>query len=398
MNEVIIKRGREKSILNRHPWIFSGSVSRINGNPDSGETVKILDYRKEFLAWGAFSPSSQIRLRVWDWDERTQINSEFFYNRLLSSYKYRKKISKLINATGDTAHRLVYAESDDIPGLIVDLYSEILVVQFLSAGVEYWKEEIVSSLTEITGINAVVERSDVDVRKLEGLHSRTGIIRGTFEEGNVIIQENDLKFFVDVNKGHKTGFYLDQKENRKIVRSIAQEKRVLDCFCYTGGFTCSAAAGGAKSITSVDASEEGLSWVNKNLIVNNLGNLDCTLIREDVFKQLRKFRDSGQAFDLIILDPPKFAQSASQIEHASRGYKDINLLALKLLRPGGLLATFSCSGAISEDLFQKIVTGAALDANVKTRILKRLSQNYDHPISLTFPEGAYLKGLLIAVD
>jgi 23S rRNA (cytosine1962-C5)-methyltransferase len=291
------------------------------------------------------------------------------------------------------AYRLIHAESDSLPGLIVDRYCEVLVVQSLSAGSEFWRATIFDILLERTGAASIYERSDSDVRELEGMPIRNGLLRGMTSDC-VTINENGLRFQVNIATGHKTGFYLDQRHNRKRVGELARERDVLNCFCYTGGFSIHAARAGAKSVLSVDSSADALSLAQKNAAVNDLGSNRLEWLEADVFQALRKFRDSRRSFDMIILDPPKFAATVSQAEKAARGYKDINLLAFKLLRPGGILVTFSCSGGVDAALFQKIVAGAALDAGVDASIVEHLAQDGDHPISLQFPEGAYLKGLV----
>jgi 23S rRNA (cytosine1962-C5)-methyltransferase len=289
---------------------------------------------------------------------------------------------------------LIYAESDNIPGLIVDRYDDMLVMQCLTAGAEYWKETFADLLLEETGLSTIYERSDADVRELEGLESKVGLMRGSILHDPLTITENNLQFRVNLTSGHKTGFYLDQRKNRFRVRELAKDKDVLDCFCYTGGFTVNALAGGAKSVLSIDSSADALELCKENIVLNNLSLDRHTSLEGDVFQLLRKFRDEARSFDTIILDPPKFAPTAAHAEKATRAYKDINLLAFKLLRAGGLLVTFSCSGGIDAGLFQKIVAGAALDAGVDAQIIEHLSQGADHPISLHFPEGAYLKGLV----
>jgi 23S rRNA (cytosine1962-C5)-methyltransferase len=294
--------------------------------------------------------------------------------------------------------RLIYAESDYLPGLVVDRYADTLVIQCLTAGVEFWHQQLADLLLQITGLKKIYERSDADVRELEGLPIRSGLIRGAADsmvpEAKITIRENNLNFLVNIVTGHKTGFYLDQRSNRQQVRKLAKGREVLDCFCYTGGFTVNALVGGAKSVIGVDSSSESLSMLRENLTLNSLSNDQVELIEGDVFQVLRKFRDEARTFDMIILDPPKFAATASQAEKAARGYKDINLLAFKLLRPGGFLVTFSCSGGVDAALFQKIVAGAALDAGADVQIIKQLTQATDHPVALNFPEGAYLKGLV----
>ena len=386
MPVIYLKPGREKSVLRRHPWIFSGAVGRVDGSPGDGETVKMVNSQGQFLGWGAFSSKSQISVRIWSWDEEENIAGDFFRRRLQQAIAGRQM---------NNALRLVHAESDGLPGLVVDRYNELLVVQYLSSGPERWRETLADLLVEITGIGQVFERSDVDVRALEGLPSRIGPVRGPEPPERIAIRENGLDFWVDVRKGHKTGYYLDQRANRSRLRQLAVDRDVLDCFCYTGGFTVHAMAGGANSVQSVDGSGDALALARENLALNRLPSEEVDWVEGDVFQTLRGLRDRDRHFDLIILDPPKFAPTAAQAEGAARGYKDINLLAFKLLRPGGLLVTFSCSGGISEDLFQKIVAGAALDAGVEAQIIERLHQDADHPVALNFPEGAYLKGFII---
>jgi len=386
MPVIFLKPGREKSVLRRHPWIFSGAVSRVDGSPGEGETVKLVNSRGQFLGWGAFSSKSQISVRIWSWVEDENIGEDFFRRRLQKAIAARQM---------NNAMRLVHAESDGLPGLVVDRYNELLVVQYLSSGPERWRETLADLLVELTGIGQVFERSDVDVRALEGLPSRIGPVRGPEPPERISIRENGLDFWVDVRKGHKTGFYLDQRANRSRLRQLAVGRDVLDCFCYTGGFTLNAMAGGAKYVQAVDGSADALALARENLALNRLPLEKVEWVEGDVFQTLRGLRDRDRHFDLIILDPPKFAPTAAQAEGAARGYKDINLLAFKLLRPGGLLVTFSCSGGISEDLFQKIVAGAALDAGAEAQIIERLHQGADHPVALNFPEGAYLKGFII---
>jgi 23S rRNA (cytosine1962-C5)-methyltransferase len=395
---LILNAGREKSLLRRHPWIFSGGIRHVDEpSTDSGSTVDLLSSDKQFLARASYSPHSQIRARVWTFEDEV-VDKEFFRRRIRKAIDTRSALlpsplAPLPYGEGN-ALRLIYAESDNIPGLIVDRYGDVLVMQCLTAGAEYWKEIFADLLLEETGLTMIFERSDADVRELEGLESKVGILRGTLSSLVFPIIEHNLKFIVNLESGHKTGFYLDQRKNRLRVRELAKDKVVLDCFCYTGGFTVNALAGGAKSVISVDSSDYALSLCKENISLNNLPPGHHTAIEGDVFQLLRKFRDENRSFDMIILDPPKFAPTVAQAEKATRGYKDINLLAFKLLRAGGLLVTFSCSGGIDAGLFQKIVAGAALDAGVDAQIVEHLSQGADHPILLNFPEGAYLKGLV----
>ncbi len=387
-----LKPGREKSLERRHPWIFSGAVDRVDGSPTDGETVQVIDTRGDFLAWAAYSVQSQIRARVWSWNPADEIGEDFFLTRLERAIAARRESEYYIKTN---ALRLVHGESDGIPGLIVDNYGGYLAAQFLSSGSEYWREILADLLMKLTGATCLYERSDVEVRQLEGLPQRVGLLRGKPPPAHIAIQENGLSIKVDIQHGHKTGFYLDQRDNRAIVGYWSAGRQILDCFTYTGGFTLYALAGGGESVVSVDASAEALALAQENLILNNLPGEKVTWQQADVFRYLRTLRDQARQFDMIILDPPKFAQTGSQVQQAARGYKDINLLAFKLLRPGGLLATFSCSGGVSEELFQKIVAGAAVDAGVEAQIIARLHQAGDHPVSLAFPEGAYLKGFLI---
>ena len=385
-----VKQGREKSLLRRHPWIFSGAIHHADESSiASGSTVDLLSFNKQFLARASYSPNSQIRARVWTFEDE-HVDKEFFQRRIRSAIDTRYS---LFNSANESL-RLIYAESDGIPGLIVDRYREVLVLQSLTAGSEFWKETFTDILLEETGLSTIYERSDADVRELEGLGPKVGVLRGDLPSFVFPIIEHDLKFNINLQSGHKTGFYLDQKENRLRVRELAKDKDVLDCFCYTGGFTVNALAGGAKSVTSIDSSEDALALAKENTALNDLPADKATFIEGDVFQLLRRFRDENRSFDMIILDPPKFAPTSAQAERAARGYKDINLYAFKLLRPGGILVTFSCSGGIDAGLFQKIIAGAALDAGVDSQILEHFSQNADHPISLNFPEGAYLKGLV----
>ena len=390
MPALILKAGREKSLLRCHPWIFSGAVQHVDGEPVSGATVDLLSSNKQFLARASYSPNSQIRARVWTFEDEP-VDADFFRQKIQSAIDTRQKLN-LENLSN--AQRLIYAESDGIPGLIVDRYGDVLVLQSLTTGSEFWKETLADLLLEETGLSAIYERSDADVRELEGLESKVGLLRGNLSTFVFPITEHNLKFNVNLQSGHKTGFYLDQCANRLRVRELAKDKEVLDGFCYTGGFTVNALAGGAESVLSIDSSADALALAKENVALNSLPIAKTNFMEGDVFQLLRKFRDENRSFDMIILDPPKFAPTAAQAERAARGYKDINLLAFKLLWPGGLLVTFSCSGGIDAGLFQKIIAGAALDANVDSQIVEHLSQNIDHPVSLYFPEGAYLKGLV----
>jgi 23S rRNA (cytosine1962-C5)-methyltransferase len=393
-----LKSGREKSLLRRHPWVFSGAISRLieDGVPVvAGETVQIVDSHGTFLASGAYSPLSQIRARIWTWNPDQKVDNGFLGRQLEKAFNYR---NSFISPESTNAFRLVHAESDGIPGLIADRYGDLVVLQFLSTGVEYWRNTLISLIAEMGNWKAIYERSDSDVRALESLPLRVGILKGSLPENRLTIYEKDTEFFVNIEKGHKTGFYLDQRDNRAFIRNLVKSRSVLDCFAYTGGFTLAALKGEARTVASLDSSSEALDLARENLRLNGFKPEMVEWIQADAFQGLRKLRDHDRKFDLIILDPPKFAPTAAQAQRAARGYKDINLLAFKLLNSGGILITFSCSGGISEDLFQKIVAGAALDAGVDARIMYRFHQAPDHPVAFSFPEGAYLKGFAIQVS
>ena len=387
--KIRIRQGRERSLERRHPWIFSGAIESVHGDPSPGQTVPVLANDGRFLAWAGYSPLSQIRARVWSFEQAQVPDPSWVRARLQQALERRAPMQAISDAM-----RLVHAESDGLPGVIVDRYAGVLVIQLLSAAAETMRQAIVDALVELTGCASVYERSDAEVRALEGLPEVTGPLRGA-APGPVAIMENGLRFNVDVREGHKTGFYLDQRDNRAKVRALAQGRDVLNCFAYTGGFALAALAGGARSALSLDTSGPSLELARENARLNGLADERAAWEVADVFPELRRLREQGRSFDLIVLDPPKFAPTARQAESASRGYKDINLNALRLLRPGGLLATFSCSGGINEDLFQKIVAGAAADAGVSTTIEERFHAAPDHPVLLEFPEGEYLKGLLL---
>ncbi len=398
MPTVTLKPGREKSVLRRHPWIFSGAIASIDGQPASGDTVIVLTHDGALQGQGAFSPLSQIAVRMWSFDE-LPVDADFFRRRLQQALRLRFGLLARPNLN---AMRLVNAESDGLPGVVVDRYGTFIVCQFLAAGAERWKGEIVVLLQEILGqagieVSGIYERSDVDVRHKEGLAPASGVLAGEVPPATVEIDEYGCRFAVQISRGHKTGFYLDQRENRALLAEYSQGRTVLNGFAYTGGFAVWALKGGAVHVTNVEASESALELARENMRLNDLEPNRAEQVAGDVFEVFRRYRDSRQSFDLIILDPPKFAESRSQVERATRGYKDINLLAFKLLRPGGILFTFSCSGLVTPELFQMVVAGAALDAGRPVQILRRLGQASDHPVALSFPEGEYLKGLVCRV-
>ena len=396
---VDLKRGRETAVRRRHPWLFSGGIARVEGQPAPGDLVSVHGADGAFLAWGHYSPHSQIRVRLVSWEESDQPDTpEFWRARLRRAFSAR---APLLAAGATTACRLVHAESDGVPGLVVDRYGETVVVQYLTAGVEARRELFADLLWELLDPQSLYERSDANVRQKEGLQLRVGLLRGAEPPQIVEILENGLRFGVDVRRGHKSGFYLDQRENRQRLRETlaalalaGPAPALLDVFSYTGGFAVYGLAGGAVSVVNVDTSAESLCLGQENLARNGLEHTAVEDIAGDAFKVLRRLRQEGRQFDAIVLDPPKFAFTRRDVQRAARGYKDINLQAFHLLRPGGVLFTFSCSGAISADLFQKIVFGAALDAGCDAQIVGRLTQGSDHPVALTFPEGDYLKGLV----
>lgn len=395
MPTVILKPKREKSLLNRHPWVFSGAIARLEGQPQPGDTVEVLAADGRWLARGAYSPHSQIRIRVWSFDPAETIDSVFFERRLQQALDLRRQV---LTGTDTDACRLVSGESDGLPGLIVDRYDNWAVCQFLSTGVEHWKPIIVRSINDlIPGLLGIYERSDVDVRKKEGLGMTTGRLSGGKPPDLVDIEENGCRYRVDVKSGHKTGFYLDQRDNRACVAAYARGAEMLNGFAYTGGFAVAAIKAGAAHVVNIDTSAPALELASTHVTLNGLDSTRVDHVTGDVFSLLRRYHAAGRTFDVVVLDPPKFVKAQGDLMRASRGYKDINRLAFELLRPGGTLFTFSCSGLMRRDWFQKIVADAALDAGRHALILDRLNQSPDHPTALNFPQGSYLKGLVCRV-
>ncbi len=394
MKSVYLKKGRDKSLRQHHPWVFSGAIQSVKDNPLSGETVDVFGHDNTFFGRGAWSAHSQIRVRMWTFEDRA-VDESFLRSRIRSAFNLRKE---LFRDNKTTAFRLIASESDGVPGIIVDRYDDYLVLQLLSAGAEYWKDTIIKILEEEWPSKGIYERSDVDVRSKEGLTLRSGLLSGVDTPAQIRIKENDLSFWVDIREGHKTGFYLDQRDNRNLMRLFSKDKDVLNCFSYTGGFGVAALKGGAQSVVNVDASTAALNLSKQNILLNQLDDTRVTHLEGDVFALLRQFREQGQEYDVIVLDPPKFVKSKNHLNKAARGYKDINRLALSIIRPGGLLFTFSCSGLMPSNLFQKIVADAAIEAERDVRIIEFLGQGSDHPIALNFPEGKYLKGLMCFVE
>ncbi len=396
MRTLHVKPSREQSLLRRHPWVFSGALrrdAREGGEP--GEIVELVADDGRWLARGALSPASQIRARVWTFDPDETVGPEFFFGRLRRAIERRKRLNLL---TPRGACRLVHAENDGLPGLIVDQYADFLVCQFLFVGMERWKTVIVEALRALVPCTGIFERSDGDARVKEGLAFRVGILMGEEPPPLVEVWERDLRLLVDLRGGHKTGLYLDQRENHERILSYCSGATVLNAFSYTGGFGLWALRGGARRVVNVDSSARILSLAQRSIEHNGFSTDAVENIVGDAFQILRRYLDADRRFDVIVLDPPKFAFSVSQVLSASRGYKDINRLAIKLLRPGGILFTFSCSGRVSPPLFQKVVADAALDAGRQVSVIQFLTQAQDHPVSLTFPEGLYLKGLICHVD
>ncbi len=390
MKVIRIREGKERALQRQHPWLFESAIAK--GSGDAGETVRVESPQGEFLAWAAFSPQSKIRARVWSFDEKQRIDAAFFRQRVAAAVQARQRFD--IQSDG---MRLVHGEADGLPGLIVDRYGDTLVAQFTSTGVERWKDVLADALLAETGLSRLYERSDASARSLEGLPEMTGWLRGSGETA-FVLREHDWKLGLDIAHGHKTGFYLDQRDSRKRFADTTQRlgfQRVLNCYCYTGGFTVAALSGGAKQVTSIDSSGPALEQARANLALNGFDTSQHEFLDADVNASLRRFGEEGRTFDAIILDPPKFAPTVAHAERAARAYKDINRLAFKLLEPGGVLFTFSCSGGIGVELFHKIVASAGADAGVDGYIHERLGGAPDHPMTLAFPEGEYLKGLVV---
>jgi 23S rRNA (cytosine1962-C5)-methyltransferase len=386
---IILKKGREVPILRGHPWIFSGAIDGIEGNADSAGVADVFDGEKRWIARGLFSPKSQIRVRVLCW-QKEEIDSDFFFRRLSQALAIREAL-----LSGFTnAYRIVNGEGDFLPGLIVDRYNEFLVCQFLTASTDHFKPLIVDSLARLVAVKGIFEKSEGRVRSEEGLEPSVGVLSGEPPPESVVIEENRFKFITDLRRGQKTGFFLDQRDNRAFLSNIARNKNILDCFCYSGAFTVYALGGGAREVVSLDSSRPALELAERNLALNGFETAGSELIKGDAFTYLK---ECPSAFDIILLDPPSLAPKRGDVDGATGGYKFLNLHALRHLKPGGFLLTFSCSQHLPIDLFQKVVFGAAVDAGRKVTIVKRLGQPVDHPVSLHHPEGEYLKGLCLRV-
>jgi 23S rRNA (cytosine1962-C5)-methyltransferase len=389
---VTVRSGRERSLVRRHPWVFSGGVASVAGDPGPGDTVRVAATDGTVLGVGSYSPVSQIRVRMWSFDPAFELDDAEVARRVLAAARRREALL----ASGTDAARLVFSEADGVPGIVADRYGDTIVVQSTTAGGDAWREVVADALISLPGVECVYERSDADVRAREGLEARVGVVRGALPSTEMVIHEGPWRFAIDIGGGHKTGFYLDQRNARAALAHLATGRRVLNVFSYTGAFSVIAAASGAASVQSIDSSGPALSVAVRNGELNAVDVGD--LMEADAFTALRGLRDRARQYDLIVLDPPKLAANDRQIDKATRAYKDLNLLAVKLLAPGGVLLTFSCSGAMTSDLFQKVVAGAALDAGRTVRIIDRLAQPSDHPVPLAFPEAEYLKGLVLEAE
>jgi 23S rRNA (cytosine1962-C5)-methyltransferase len=386
---LVLAKGREKSLLRRHPWVFSGAIARVEGKASPGETVDVVDHKGGWLARAAWSPASQIRARVWTFDYDEAVDIDFFTRRLQKAQQWRDWLAA---RDGLDSYRLIAGESDGLPGITIDRFGDFLVLQLLSAGAEYQRPALVSALQSLYHDCSIYDRSDVAVRKKEGMALTQGPVCGELPPDLLTIEEHGMKLLVDIKAGHKTGYYLDQRDSRFATRRYVKDKRVLNCFSYTGGFAVSALLGGCREVISVDTSEEALTIARQNVTLNQQDLSHAQFVRDDVFKLLRRYREQGETFDVIVMDPPKFVENKNQLAGACRGYKDINLLALQLLNPGGILLTFSCSGLMASDLFQKIVADAAVDAGRDVQFIEQFRQAADHPVIASYPEGLYLKG------
>ncbi|QIP55573.1 23S rRNA (cytosine(1962)-C(5))-methyltransferase RlmI [Hafnia alvei] len=391
---LFLAKGREKSLLRRHPWVFSGAVTRVEGNAASGETIDVCDFQGKWLARAAFSPQSQIRARVWTFDQQEAVDRDFFINRLQTAQQWRTWLAERDDLTG---YRLIAGESDGMPGITIDRFQNFIVLQLLSAGAEYQRTNLLAALQHCYPECSIYDRSDVAVRKKEGLPLAQGLVLGDEPPALLPIREHGMQILVDIKEGHKTGFYLDQRDSRLAARRFSANAKVLNCFSYTGAFAVSALMGGCEHVISVDTSQAALDVARQNVELNQLDLSKAEFVRDDVFQLLRKYRDEGRKFDLIIMDPPKFVENKSQLAGACRGYKDINMLAMNLLNSGGILLSFSCSGLMPIELFQKILADAAIDAGRDVQFIEQYRQAADHPVIASYPEGLYLKGFACRV-
>ena len=393
MIDIILKKGKEKAAILRHPWIFSGALDKIKGKPANGEIVAVWSASQEFLAYGYFNDQSRVALRLMEWDQNVTIDEAWYTQRLEKAIASR---AGLLNENTNTC-RLVFSEADLLPGLIVDKYADFLSLQILSAGMETAKDTIINILRSLLNPKGIFDKSDASARKHENLEPEQGLLWGEVPPEFIEVRENGIKYHINIADGQKSGFYCDQRDNREILAAYTKDKSVLDCFCYSGGFTLNSLKAGASHVTSVDSSALAIETLQHNLKLNGFSETMQTSVQSDVNKQLRVFKEENQKFDVIVLDPPKYAPSRSALDRAARAYKDLNRLGMMLLEPGGILATYSCSGAVDMETFKQIIAWAALDAGREVQILKQFHQPEDHPIRMSFPEGEYLKGLLLRV-
>jgi 23S rRNA (cytosine1962-C5)-methyltransferase len=394
MIEVLLKKGKEKAILQRHPWVFSGAIEKVKGKPANGEVVRLTDAKGSFLAYGFYNGQSRVALRLLEWDENTPINENWYRAKVKQAVESR---AHLLSQPHTDTCRLIFSEADYLPGLIVDKYADYLSVQILTSGIEAVMPVIISELETLLKPKGIFDKSDTTSRAHEGLGESFGVLAGNHPPELVKVKENGITYGINIAEGQKSGFYCDQRDNRRILAAYVKEKTVLDCFCYTGGFTLNSLQQGAALVTSVDSSALAIETLNKNIDLNKLDPRKHTAIKSDVNTQLRKFREEGKKFDVIVLDPPKYAPSRSALDRASRAYKDLNRLAMLLLNNGGLLATYSCSGAMDMETFKQVLAWAALDAGKQVQFVYQFCQPEDHPVRSSFPEGEYLKGLLCRV-
>ncbi len=394
MIEVVLKKGKEKAVLHRHPWVFSGAIEKLKGQPANGDVVKLVDAKGAFMAYGFYNDQSRVALRLLEWDESIEVNEQWFRDKVAVAVKSRYSI--LINGVTNTC-RLIFSESDYLPGLIVDKYANHLAVQVLTSGIEKMMPCIIDELQRLLKPESIFDKSDASSRGHEGLQTQNIVLAGNHPPERVEVVENGIKYNINIAEGQKAGFYCDQRDNRRILAEHARGKKVLDCFCYTGGFTLNCLKSAAASVTAVDSSVLAIDTLKENVMLNGFDTGSVTAIPSDVNKQLRKFKDEGETFDIVVLDPPKYAPSRSALDKASRAYKDLNRLGMLLLNKGGLLATFSCSGAMDMETFKQVLAWAALDAGKQVQFIYQFCQPEDHPLRSSFPEGEYLKGLLCRV-